>query len=98
MTSCCLRAPRGGGGSSGGLVAAAGGGGAAPAGGAYDIVLSSGSAEGDRDFGIHRDGTISGHLFTDRDNDGGPQASGENDQPGRTAYVDENENGAGGDE
>jgi CshA-type fibril repeat protein len=63
-----------------------------PAGCAHDLVLSSGATDGDRDFGIHRDGTVSGHLFTDRDNDGGPQAFGENDQPGRTVYVDENEN------
>ena len=59
----------------------------------YDIALLLGCRGRRSDFGIHRDGTISGHLFTDRDNDGGPQEFGENDQPGRTVYVDENDDG-----
>jgi protocatechuate 3,4-dioxygenase beta subunit len=64
-----------------------------PAGCAVDVTLSSGSAHDGADFGIHASGSISGHLFTDRDDDGGPQVFGENDQPGRTVYADTDDDG-----
>jgi hypothetical protein len=47
----------------------------------HTVALTSGSSHGGKDFGLHTTGSISGHLFTDRDNDGAPQAFGENDQP-----------------
>jgi uncharacterized repeat protein (TIGR01451 family) len=53
-----------------------------------DVTLTSGSNHPGNDFGVHRTGTISGHLFTDRDADGQAQAFGENDQPERTVYLD----------
>ncbi|HEX8119737.1 MAG TPA: SdrD B-like domain-containing protein [Solirubrobacteraceae bacterium] len=59
----------------------------------HDVALTSGSAHADKDFGVHAAGTISGHLFTDRDADGGPQVFGENDQPERTVYLDADDDG-----
>ncbi|HYH58381.1 MAG TPA: MBG domain-containing protein [Thermoleophilaceae bacterium] len=58
----------------------------------HDVTLSSGDVESGQDFGVHGPATVSGHLFTDRDNDQQPQEFGENDQPGRTVYVDSNGN------
>ena len=59
---------------------------------AHSVVLTSGATQPGNDFGVHTAATISGHLYTDRDNDGGAQVFGENDQPGRTVYVDANAN------
>ena len=59
-----------------------------------DLALSSGAAESGQDFGVHARGTIAGHLFTDRDRDGGAQAFGENDQPERTVFLDLNDDGS----
>jgi uncharacterized repeat protein (TIGR01451 family) len=66
---------------------------------AHPVVLTSGATQSGRDFGVHTTATISGHLYTDRDNDGGPQLFGENDQPGRTVYLDNDASGTlnGGD-
>ena len=64
-----------------------------PAGCAADLTLASGAARAGVDFGVHTTGAISGHLFTDRDNDGQAQVFGENDQPGRTVYVDSDDDG-----
>jgi protocatechuate 3,4-dioxygenase beta subunit len=64
-----------------------------PAGCAVDVTLSSGSSHTGADFGVHGAGSISGHLFTDRDDDGQAQVFGENDQPGRTVFVDTDDDG-----
>ncbi|MDX6655938.1 MAG: hypothetical protein QOH62_731 [Solirubrobacteraceae bacterium] len=58
-----------------------------------DLTLGSGDVSAGTSFGIHTNGTISGHLFTDRDNDGQAQVWGENDQPGRTVYLDADNSG-----
>ncbi|HEX2085816.1 MAG TPA: SdrD B-like domain-containing protein [Solirubrobacteraceae bacterium] len=58
-----------------------------------DLVLTSGANATGHDFGVHRTGSIGGHLFTDRDADGQPQAFGENDQPERTVYLDADDDG-----
>ena len=58
-----------------------------------DLSLSSGASSPGHDFGVHTTGTISGHLFTDRDADGGAQAFGENDQPERTVWLDADDDG-----
>jgi CshA-type fibril repeat protein len=63
-----------------------------PAGCGEDVTLSSGSSSPGVDFGTHTRASVSGHLFTDRDNNGQPQVFGENDQPGRTVYADINDN------
>lgn len=59
----------------------------------HDVTLASGGAAAGRDFGLHAAGSIAGHLYTDRDDDGGPQVFGENDQPERDVYLDANGNG-----
>jgi uncharacterized repeat protein (TIGR01451 family) len=58
-----------------------------------DLLLTSGASSADHAFGVHTTGTISGHLFTDRDADGGTQAFGENDQPERIVYLDADDDG-----
>jgi protocatechuate 3,4-dioxygenase beta subunit len=58
-----------------------------------DLVLTSGLSVTGQDFGVHTTGSVSGHLFTDRDNDEQPQEFGEVDQPGRTVYVDSDDDG-----
>ena len=59
----------------------------------YAVTLTSGASETAKDFGVHSTASVSGHLYTDRDNDQQPQEFGENDQPGRTVYVDANDDG-----
>jgi hypothetical protein len=59
----------------------------------FALTLSSGDSVAGNDFGIHAPGSVSGHLYTDRDNDQDEQEFGENDQPGRTVYVDSNDDG-----
>ncbi len=58
------------------------------------VALTSGASHPGIDFGAHSAGTITGHLFTDRDANGGAQVFGENDQPERTVYLDADDDGA----
>src|SRR3954447_10609368 len=60
----------------------------------YDVAVTSGSTTTGKDFGVHHAGTIAGHLWTDSTGAGtGVQIWGDNDEPGRTVYLDANDNG-----